>query len=357
MKTKKVLSLSLFVLIICFSFNPASAKTFRLTVAGAVPPQVMPQFADVDGFWCTEVAKRVEQETGDKIMWKKLWAGAVAKMGDNLEAIEGGITDIGLLAPIFENPHLFSTNYGYFAPFGTTDIEMAQRVNNKVWNHIPWLRQVFEKRFNQKVLANTTYESYELLTTFPVKRLEDLKGRKIAAAGPNFPWIEMSGVVPVQSNLAEAYMGLQTGVYEGWIMTPSYTYAFKLHEVAKYHTNVGFGCISGIVLTMNLDSWKALPEAVQKIFLEVSKEYSFVQATHQAEKSRRIEGLLKAEAVQFHTISAEEKRKWMNQISDLPRRKAEEGKKHGQPTDEILKYYIEELEREGYKWPLKWELK
>ena len=42
------------------------------------------------------------------------------------------------------------------------------------------------------------------ITSFPVQSTADFKGRKIAATGPNLPWISGVGAVPVQSNLPEA---------------------------------------------------------------------------------------------------------------------------------------------------------
>ena len=44
---------------------------------------------------------------------------------------------------------------------------------------------------------------------------------------------------------------MQTGVYFGWIMFPSAWVNFKLHEVAKNYTEVGFGAITWHGLTIN----------------------------------------------------------------------------------------------------------
>ena len=60
--------------------------------------------------------------------------------------------------------------------------------------------------------------NYNLVTTFSWGKGEQLKGRKIAAAGPNVPWVQAIGAIPVQSNLNEAYTSLQTGVYQGWVL-------------------------------------------------------------------------------------------------------------------------------------------
>jgi TRAP-type C4-dicarboxylate transport system substrate-binding protein len=37
---------------------------------------------------------------------------------------------------------------------------------------------------------------------------------------------------------------MQTGVYNGWIMFPSGYVNFKLYEVGKHYSEVGFGAIT-----------------------------------------------------------------------------------------------------------------
>ena len=77
----------------------------------------------------------------------------------------------------------------------------------------------------------------------------------------------------MQSSLPEAYTSLQTGVYNGWIMFPSGVVNFKLHEVAKIYTEIGFGAITWHGLTVNKARWAKLPKDVQDIIAEVGREY------------------------------------------------------------------------------------
>lgn len=345
------------LILLPYSSNTAFAKTFTLTIGCGVPADPLPFIKAVRDFWCPEVAKRVETATGHKIKWNFAFGGAVAKLGDEFETIESGILDGGVVFPIFENPELFLHNFGYFAPFGTSDIALATKINLKVYDNNPWLKDVFHKKYNQKWVGTFTYESYELITKFPVKTIEDLKNHKIAAAGPNLPWIKTVGCVPVQSHLGEAYTSLQTGVYEGWVMTPSYTWGFKLHEVAPHLTYTGFGCISAGSLTVNLDVWKSLPKEVQDIMMEVGREYSHVVAKATQAKAEIAVKDMKQKGVTFYTLPQEEKRKWLALISGLASQKAKEADKFGQPGTRVMKYYVDEMAKAGYEWPIKWVIK
>jgi len=55
-----------------------------------------------------------------------------------------------------------------------------------------------------------SYESYDILTSFPFQKLSDLKGKKIGALGSEYPLANRDRSVPVQSNSGEAYTSIQT---------------------------------------------------------------------------------------------------------------------------------------------------
>ena len=103
--------------------------------------------------------------------------------------------------------------------------------------------------------------------------VSDLKGVKLAGAGLNLKWLEFAGAVPVQSSLVDAYTGLQTGIYNGWIMFPSGYVNFKLYEPSKYYTEIGFGAITWHGLTINSARWASCRRTCRTSSLEVAREY------------------------------------------------------------------------------------
>lgn len=333
------------------------AETFNLTLGIGIPAQILPFTKEVRDFWVPEIEKRVAARTNHKINWTLHFSASVVKLPDEFEAVQDGLLDVGMVFPIFENPALFLHNFSYYAPFGVPDEEKATQVNLKIYNDNPWLKEVFEQKHNQKFLASATYERYDLITTFPVKSLKDLEGHKIAAAGPNLPWIKTIGCVPVQSIVTEAYTSLQTGVYDGWVLPVSAANAFKLNDVAEYYTLVGFGAISGPVLTMNLDIWNMLPKEVQDIFLEVGPEYSMRVAEVTKQKHETAMSLMKEKGVVFFNLSKAEKKLWMEKLGPLANEKAKEADSLGQPGSKVMKDYVSEMEKIGYEWPLRWEIK
>ena len=220
------------------------------------------------------VAERVAKETGHKIEWTEAFGGSVCKLGECLEAIESGLLDIGDAHAPFEPAKMLAHNFAFFAPFGTPDPRVAAKAVREVYETTPALRKVLEDRYNQVFVAVGIVGNYGLITNFKWNTVAELKGHKIAAAGPNLPWLQGTGVVGVQSTLNEAYTSMQTGVYEGWVMFTDASMSFKLNEVSKQYVDMDFGCISTPVITMNKDTWKELPPEVQKIILDAGRDYN-----------------------------------------------------------------------------------
>jgi TRAP-type C4-dicarboxylate transport system substrate-binding protein len=325
-----------------------------MTIGSGHPADAAIWAGMVRDFFAPEVKKRVEARTDHKIKWVDAYGGAVAKLGGVLEAVQDGILDVGLIAYPFEPTKLFLHNFCYFVPFGSPDVNQVARIGLKIHETFPYLNEVYEKRYNQVWVGAGTVTSYHLITTFQWKNIEELSGRKIAAAGPNLPWVKAVGAVPVQSNLNEAYTSFQTGVYDGWVMFVDATVGFKLYEVAPYHTFCDFGAIFVCDITINKDRWNSLPKEVQDIILEVGKEYNREEAEAAEAKVQRGMEVMKKAGTSFYHLPFEQKKKWAEMMPNIPNEKAKEADAKGMPGSKVIGAYIEELEKEGYKFPRRW---
>jgi len=349
----------LIVVMLLFSLSigvtAAEKEVIRLTVGAGHPPVGLVYANVADTFFLPEVAKRVEEETNYKIQWNKAYAGAIASLAEVLESTEAGLLDIGLISIPFEPTKLYIHAMTYTIPFGTPDPVQAIRVMRKLIDENPFFEETFNK-YNQKLLGIAATGNLQIITTKGLKTIDDLKGRKIAAAGPNLPWLEGTGAVAVQSDLTEAYTSFETGVYEGWIMFPFGTYGFKLFEVAPYQVNLNFGALIDGWVTINLDTWNRLPEEVQKIMVEVGREYDKVAG----ETSRRFEkeSLEKMVAAGFTIIELprEEIVKYAELLPNIPNISAKEADSRGLPGSEIYARYLELLEEDGFDFYRKWTI-
>jgi TRAP-type C4-dicarboxylate transport system substrate-binding protein len=330
-----------------------SADTFKLSI-GAGHPAAAAWIATIKDFYLPRVTERVKKETGHTLVWTEAWGGSVCKLGECLEAVESGLLDVGELQTPFEPAKLMAHNFTYFVPFGTPDPRIAAKAIQEVYDKTPGLKSVLESRYNQVYLGSGIIGNYGLVTTFKWKTIADLKGRKIAAAGPNIPWMQGSGVTGVQSNLNEAYTSFQTGVYEGWVMFPDAIVSFKLNEVTKQYVDMDFGAIHTPLLTMNKASWNALPANVRKIFLEVGKEWNGQIGRVIYEKQEAGRKQMKVAGLDVRQADLAAKRAWAKGLPNIPKQRFEEIKKAGMPG-EVVYTYIKALKAAGHTFPRDWE--
>src|ERR671910_468286 len=247
-------------------------ETIRLRIASGHPP-ANTYVNLMQNFFVPEVTKRVAAKTKYKVEFVEGYGGAMVKVADTLEGVQSGIIDLGAYCFCFEPSNLPLHAFQIMLPFGTMSPVKSVTLARRVYDKVPYMSRVFEDKFNQRLIALIADNGYNLGTNFEWNKVADLKGRKLAGAGLNLKWLEYAGAVPVQSSLPDAYTSMQTGVYAGWIMFPSGYVNFKLYEVGKHYTEIGFGAITWHGLTINRNRWAKLPKDVQQILMEVGREY------------------------------------------------------------------------------------
>lgn len=330
-------------------------QNISLTVAAGQPPAALPSLALVGKYFIPEVDKRIKAANLDvQIQWKEAYAGSLLKPYQMLDGIKDGLADIGFVPTIFFPDKLPLEQITLVAPFLTTDIELLDRVMNRLHKTIPAFAAQYAK-FNQIRLGGTGADSFELLTTFPVKKFEDVKGRKIGTAGAALAWLRGTGATPVQSNMMEYYNSTKNGVFEGFIVFPSAFPAMKYPEAAPYVTKVGFGAQYSVVLTMNKDSFGKLPPAVQKIFLEVGEQWgaqsdkAYMTAGEAGYKS------LPSFNAHLYEFPQEERKKWADAMPNIAKEWAASMEKQGLPGNQALSALMNEARKDGVKPVRNWD--
>jgi len=329
----------------------AFADKFTLRIGSGHPNGPAVYVTDTAKFFVPEVVKRVAAETNHEIEFVEGYGGAIAGVAETLEAVQNGILDIGAYCMCFEPAKLFLHNFPYYAPFGPQDSGEALAAVRSVYNDVPELTSIFEKKYGQTLLGLHGWDNYHLGTTDPWNTVEDLKGVKVGGAGPNLPWLEYAGAIPVQSTLPDGYMSLQTGVYNGWLMFPSAYLGFKFHEPAPNYTLIGFGAMGVNALTMNSRSLKKLPDDVQKIIREVGAAYEAqAGASLNAAQARGLKGL-KEVGASVKSLDESARAGWAKSLNDFPVKQAKEADSRGLPGSQVMKAYISAVSATGYDWP------
>jgi TRAP-type C4-dicarboxylate transport system substrate-binding protein len=339
-----------------FAGGTARAEEIKLRIASGHPP-LNTYVHLIQNFFVPEVTKRVAARTKHKVEFVEGYGGAMVKVADTLEGVQSGIIDVGGYCFCFEPSNLPLHAFQVMLPFGTMDPVVSVKLARAVYDKVPYMSKVFEDKFSQTLIALIADNGYNLGTTFDWNKVSDIKGQKLAGAGLNLKWLEYAGATPVQSSLPESYTAMKTGVYNGWIMFPSGYLNYKLYEVGKYYTEIGFGAITWHGLAVNRARWAKLPKEVQAIMLEVGREYEARTGSVNLENyPRQIEELKKNGTV-VKKLPDSVRVEWANSLKGWPQEKATELDKQGLPASQVLKLALQEAEKLGHKWPVRYQIK
>ena len=329
----------------------ASADSFTFRIGSGHPNGPAVYVADTANFFVPEVKKRAEA-AGHTVEFVEGYGGAIAGVAETLESVQNGILDIGAYCICFEPAKLFLHNFPYYTPFGPQDSDVAMDAVRATYDAVPWLTDQFAAEYDQVLLGLHGWDNYHLGTTDPWDTVDDLKGVKIGGAGPNLPWLEFAGAVPVQSTLPDGYLSLQTGVYNGWLMFPSAYLGFKFYEPAPNYTLIGFGAMGVNALTMNKAKFDSLPEDMQQILMEVGRAYEDqAGASLNARQESGLKGLEEVGAA-IKVLPEEARAGWAASLTSFPNQQAKDADGRGMPGTEVLNTYLKAVADVGYKMPV-----
>jgi TRAP-type C4-dicarboxylate transport system substrate-binding protein len=337
--------------------TPAMAQqTINLTVAAGQALRALPPLALLSEWWVPEVDKRVKAAgLNIKINWKQAYAGSLLKPTKVLEGTRDGITDIGFEPTIFHPDKLPLEQVSFMVPFTTTDVELVGKTIERMHQTIPEYKAQYDK-FNVIRLAGSSYDSYELFTTAPVKTFADLKGKKIATAGAALQWLRNTPAAPVQSNMMLYYNSAKTGVIDGFIIFPSAVRGMKYPEAAPNLTMVGFGAQYAAALLVNKNVWNKLPPELQKILRETALEWGAkADAMMQNRGKDGVAATKGFKNTQVFALPRAEQTKWANAMPNIAKEWADRLDKQGLPGSKTLAAYMTEIRKSGAKPVRDWD--
>jgi TRAP-type C4-dicarboxylate transport system substrate-binding protein len=281
-----------------------------------------------------------------RIHWTEAYGGSLYKYQNTLEAVQIGLTDLGWVGTLWELSKMPLQNVTYYAPFVTDDFTMLSEIMNELQETMPALKKAWTDQ-NQRFLGASVVDTYHLMTTFPVQRIEDLRGHKILAPGPSAAWLEGTGAVPVDGGLTTYYTQIQTGVADGVLTILSGAAPYRIHEVAPYVTLVGVGAQMTGGLSINLDTWRRLPPAVERVFGDLGHEYSKAEADALGQRYRRGLATMRTDGAMISTLPEAEKRKWLAALPDIAGSWARATERRGYPAGEVLSAYMSAVRARG----------
>lgn len=324
----------------------ARAETMKIIFHSAMPP-VTTQVRTMEKFFIPEIDKRLKASGKDfKVQWTRAWGQTLAKMPESFEATEEGIGHIGLIPWVIEPSKLPLEVVAFYLPFVTTQPGLTADAIAHLHKVIPEMGQQFTKH-NQVHLVTLATDTYNLATRFPVKTLEDLKGRKIGTTGVLANLLKGTGATVVFSNMTQAFTSLRNGVYEGYPITYNLSFPYKVYEAAPYYTLVEYGAPAGSGLSMNKTIWDKLPDHAKKIFKDVAEETGKVYLKNALAARDRFRKLMLKKGLKEQTLSPEERKRWAAALPNVAKEWADSMEKRGLPGKKVVQEFMAYVRKHG----------
>jgi TRAP-type C4-dicarboxylate transport system substrate-binding protein len=328
------------------------ARDYKMTIGSSHPP-VLPWTIPLKELIVPESNKRLKAKgLPDQIQWTEAYAGSLYDFNNTLEGIGDGLADIGWVGSLWEPAKQPLQNAAYYSPFVTGDFRALVEVQNRLMEKVPAFAAEWTKH-NTVYLGAQVADTYHLVTKFPVKSLEDIKGKKLLAPGAIASRVHGTGAIPVDAGLPVFYNMLQTGVADGAVILITGVLPFKLHEVAPYITKVDLGAVFSGALAMNKNTFDRLPPHMKDLFRELGRDYAKMCADLVAQREAAAWAALgKMPNVTVSELPQAERVKWANALPDVA---GDWARRNGAAGREVLKIFMQEARRHGAKPLRDWD--
>lgn len=340
-------------------FAVAAQQTVNITIA-ASHPTTIPWVGFMQSVFMPEVDKRLAAGGKFKVQWKEAFGGQLYKANATLTSVEQGITDIGWVFSYLEPSKMPLMQLSAHTPFTTSDTRVVLGAMVDMIEKVPAFKNEWDK-YNLVFLGATGSDTYDVYTKFPVKSIDDLRGKKISAPGILGQWLRGVGATPVDGALTTFYTDIQTGVSDGVVSLATGILPAKVYEVAPYITKVNMGVVFSGGIAINKDTWAKLPPEVQQAMREAGAEYTkrhgedLVTRHQSAIKLITERGATQNPPVTVTPMSAADRQKWISQLPDLAGEWVKNNEARGVQAKALLSQYMQAVKARGAVPERQWE--
>lgn len=322
---------------------PAAAETIRLTMLSGYTPSATWVGSFLEAF-VPAVDAALAKDGAHTIAWNFAHSGQVVKPRGELEGVELGLGDVAIVPTVFHADKVPLYEVPFRTPFTTKDVGLVVATTNKMRARFPQFAEAWRKFGQVSIGTGGAVDNYLLISAPAIAALDDVQGKKIGGSGTNLNWVTALGAAGVQTNVADAYNSLSTGIYEGLIVWAQAMGAFKLCEPAPHVLDAGFGAMNGVTLNINRDVWDALPAPVRAAFRQGAVVWERDQIARVLAGARA--GLDRCRddfGTRVTTLPESDRSRWAKSLPNIAREWAGSLDAKGQPGTEILRAWMDEM--------------
>lgn len=327
--------------------SPAANSGEKYSLNFSYPgPNIGPGGESIEWF-----VQEIEERTNGRVEIEVFWGGALLKPGEGLDGIARGVADMGVIIVPYAHEKLLITN-ALRDGTGFLGLDMIAACD-AFWRLAEKYPQIEDEYLaqNQKVLAFNTGGNFHLISTVPIRKIEDFNGLRLRAGSPLTKLIsQTTGATPIDIKASEAYFALETGgAIDATHGDFDYMNSYKYYEVAKHFTYIDLGSAPPMsAFTINLDKWEELPSDIQQVMLEVGRQQHEVYGEMYYEQVEAIrERWQVEEGVKFYELPPEdyEKMRTHPAVEELRMESVEKLETKGLPGQEMMDEFVELLKQ------------
>ena len=275
--------------------STAATETFVLKYAGTLP-----KGSDFNLKVEEPMAQLFKEKSNGRITLEMYNGGTLAAQGNAIEAVKSGQADIAYDLPAMYGgvyPMIdFIDRPGIYTPDSVSGTQLRSE----------YLTKFAQDEFNSvKVIAAFSTGPLGIITTKPVKTVEDLKGIQIRASGTQLPFFSALKATSVSLPISEVYEGLKMNVIDAAFLSDYAIPAFKFQEVSNYYTNLPM-CQGTNILVMSKELYDSMPADLQKVVDEVSAEITNIAGEYGKNSSEKARERVKTQKPSYQFIDLDE---------------------------------------------------
>lgn len=242
-----------------------------------------------------------------RLKFDRYFGQSLHSLNDGWKALRSGLVDVGQTYHL-HNQGAFNLSHGDGLPFLSNSQVVATQLMDEMYP------KYFKKEYEtQGILMGFIphFDVQSIICTTPIRRLEDLKGKRIMGFGGEVlrDTLVALGATPVSIPTPDVFIGLQRGVVDGVAWAAGGIIPWRFHEVAKYCIITGLSQ-TRIDYGLNKRTFMGLPKDMQKEFYYACR----LAGNHMSEGYTKMEDLgfdlLKKAGVEIIFLNAAEKKRW-----------------------------------------------
>ncbi|MGQ9649937.1 MAG: TRAP transporter substrate-binding protein [Phycisphaerae bacterium] len=257
-------------------------------------------------------AEEIEKRTDGKVKIRIHPGGTLTAADKCYDGVVNGISDIGMSCFAYTRGR-FKLLEGLDLPLGYPNGATATRIATELT-----MKYKPAELDDVHVLYVHAHGPGILASKKAVRTLEDMKGLKVRATGLSAKIVDAFGGVPVAMPQGDTYEALQKGVVEATFCPIETLKGWKQGEVINFVTDSScIGYTTAMFVVMNKKTWDNLPDDIQKVFTETSREWVSKQGAAWDEADREGTAFVKELGREIITLSPEEQARWKERVQPI----------------------------------------